>query len=57
MLRHNKMKKSAKSATGKSSKNETIRDYSNDPFFIKKANDSKKILEKNGFPPELNNKK
>lgn len=57
MLRHNKMKKSAKSATGKSSKNETIRDYSNDPFFIKKANDSKKFLEKNGFPPELNNKK
>lgn len=30
-----------------------VKDYGNDPFFIKKANDSKAFLEKNGFPEEL----
>lgn len=28
-------------------------DYGNDPFFVKKANDSKKFLDKHGFPKEL----
>jgi hypothetical protein len=28
----------------------TVRDYGNEPFFIKKANDSKQFLEKHGFP-------
>ncbi len=27
-----------------------VRDYGNDPFFVKKANDSKIFLEKHGFP-------
>lgn len=30
-----------------------VKDYSNDPFFIKKADDSKAFLEKHGFPEEL----
>ncbi|MBX2922905.1 MAG: hypothetical protein KF746_11975 [Chitinophagaceae bacterium] len=30
-----------------------VRDYGNDPYFIKKANKSKVFLEKNGFPKEL----
>ena len=30
-----------------------VRDYGNDPYFIKKADDSQKFLEKNGFPKEL----
>ena len=30
-----------------------IKDYGNDPFFIKKANESKIFLEKHGFPKEL----
>ena len=30
-----------------------VRDYGNDPFFVKKANESKKFLEKHGFPKEL----
>jgi len=27
-----------------------VKDYGNDPFFIKKANASQNFLEKNGFP-------
>lgn len=27
-----------------------VKDYGNDPFFIKKANTSQKFLEKHGFP-------
>lgn len=30
-----------------------VKDYGNDPFFIKKANESKIFLEKNGFPEGL----
>ena len=30
--------------------NSKVRDYGNDPFFVKKANDSKTFLEKHGFP-------
>lgn len=33
------------------------KDHGNDPFFIKKANESKKFLEKHGFPEELLAKK
>jgi hypothetical protein len=31
----------------------SIRDYGNDPYFVKKANKSKVFLEKNGFPKEI----
>jgi hypothetical protein len=30
-----------------------VRDYGNDPYFVKKANDSKKFLEEHGFPEDL----
>lgn len=32
-----------------------VRDYSNDPFVLKKIESSKKIIEKYGFPKELMN--
>lgn len=38
-------------------KAEQVRDYGNDPYFVKKANKSKVFLEKNGFPQELLNKR
>lgn len=31
----------------------SVRDYGNDPYFVKKANKSKFFLEKNGFPKEI----
>lgn len=34
-------------------KESKVKDYGNDPFFVKKSNKSKLFLEKNGFPPEL----
>jgi hypothetical protein len=37
-----------------------VKDYSNEPFFIKKAEDSKKVIAKYGLPKEFltgNNKK
>lgn len=30
-----------------------VKDYGNDPFFVKKAKESKEFLEKHGFPKEL----
>jgi hypothetical protein len=30
--------------------NSSVRDYGNEPFFVKKANDSKQFLEKHGLP-------
>lgn len=30
-----------------------VKDYGNDPYFVKKANESKKFLEEHGFPKEL----
>ncbi len=30
-----------------------VRDYGNDPYFVKKADDSQKFLEKHGFPEGL----
>jgi hypothetical protein len=42
-------------ATGKSGIeiSDNVKDYGNDPFFVKKAKESKVFLEKNGFPKEL----
>jgi hypothetical protein len=37
----------------KPTKNRKIRDFGNDPFFVKKAKESKAFLEKSGFPKEL----
>ncbi len=36
---------------------EHVRDYGNDPYFVKNANKSKAFLEKHGFPKELIDKK
>ena len=44
----NKKQKSRKS--GKATNSKTVKDYGNDPFFVKKANESQKFLEKKGFP-------
>ena len=30
-----------------------VKDYGNDPYFVKKAEESKAFLEKHGFPKEL----
>lgn len=30
-----------------------VKDYGNDPFFVKKAKNSKIFLEKHGFPKQL----
>ncbi|MBD1433535.1 hypothetical protein H8B06_11905 [Sphingobacterium sp. DN00404] len=35
----------------------TVGDYGNDPYFVKKANKSKVFLEKHGSPQELLDKK
>ena len=34
-----------------------VNNYGNDPYFVKKANESKIFLEKHGFPKELLNKR
>ena len=34
-----------------------VRDYGNDPYFVRKANQSKVFLEKHGFPKELIDKR
>ena len=47
--------KSKRKAVKKPSKKRVsakIKDYGNDPFFVKKANESKEFLEKHGFPKE-----
>jgi hypothetical protein len=46
--KNRKVKINAKISSG-------VKDYGNDPFFIKKANESKTFLEKHGFPEELLN--
>ncbi|HMI65862.1 MAG TPA: hypothetical protein VK517_07510 [Cyclobacteriaceae bacterium] len=30
-----------------------VKDYGNDPYFVKKAKESKAFLEKHGFPKQL----
>jgi len=50
--KNNRLKKKTVSKTVLSLIN---KDYSNDPFVIKKIESSKKIVEKYGFPKELIN--
>jgi hypothetical protein len=45
-----KIKKTTKA---KAIANRKVKDYGNDPFFVKKAKESKAFLEKHGFPKEL----
>lgn len=46
-------KKQIKRKTSKDKRTKKVKDYGNDPFFVKKAEDSKTFLEKHGFPKEL----
>ncbi|MBT1700810.1 hypothetical protein KK083_28220 [Fulvivirgaceae bacterium PWU4] len=46
-----------KSGSESQVKRTAVRDYGNDPFFVKKAEKSKAFLEKNGFPEALLNRK
>jgi hypothetical protein len=46
-------KKQIKSKPSRTKRAKKVKDYGNDPFFIKKAEESKAFLEKNGFPKEL----
>ena len=50
-------KKPINKKPSKSSLNGKVRDFSNDPFFIKKGKDSETFLNKTGFPMELLEKK
>ena len=42
--------KHSQKVSSKAVVNSTVRDYGNEPFFVKKANDSRQFLQKNGFP-------
>ena len=46
-------KKSPKNKPVKAKNNRKVKDYGNDPFFVKKAEESKAFLEKHGFPKDL----
>lgn len=43
-------KKDSQKGSSKAVVKSTVRDYGNEPFFVKKANESKQFLQKNGFP-------
>ena len=45
--------KKSKLAKSKISSSQKVKDYGSDPFFVKKAKESRAFLEKNGFPKEL----
>jgi hypothetical protein len=54
MIKTSKNKKTKTKKKGaKFTISKDVPDYGNDPFFIKKAQESKEFLEKNGFPEEL----
>ncbi len=46
-------KKQANKKTARSKSARKVKDYGNDPFFVKKAEESKAFLEKHGFPNDL----
>jgi hypothetical protein len=50
-------KKQMKSKPPRTKRTKKVKDYGNDPFFIKKAEESRAFLEKHGFPKELLTKK
>jgi hypothetical protein len=50
---HEVKKKQAKRKSAKAKGGAKIKDYGNDPFFVKKGAESKVFLEKNGFPKDL----
>lgn len=50
-------KKQQKVKSVKSKGGSKVKDYGSDPFFVKKAADSKDFLDKHGFPEELLHKR
>jgi hypothetical protein len=50
-------RKPRKRKSSKAKQAHMVKDHGNDPFFIKKAEESKAFLEKHGFPKELLSKK
>ena len=46
-------KKSASNKNKKTTGQPKVKSYGNEPFFVKKANESKKFLEKHGMPDAL----
>ena len=52
-----KSKRKAAKKPSKKSVSAKVNDYGTDPFFVKKANESKVFLEKHGFPKEALNRK
>ena len=46
-------KKQVKKKVAKSKSGRKMKDFSNDPFFVKKAEESQAFLEKHGFPKDL----
>jgi hypothetical protein len=53
MLPEIKNKKLVRKKLTKAVISNKVKDYGNDPFFVKKAKQSKEFLEKHGFPKEL----
>jgi hypothetical protein len=53
MLPEIKNKKKSQKKSAKVVISNKVKDHGNDPFFIKKARESKEFLEKHGFPKEL----
>jgi len=53
MLPEIKNKKKSQRKSSKVVISNKVKDYGNDPFFIKKVRESKEFLEKHGFPKEL----
>lgn len=46
-----------KNFKGNTKEAKQVRDYGNDPYFVKKGNKSKVFLEKHGFPKDLLDKR
>jgi hypothetical protein len=57
MLSEIKNKKPSRKKLAKGVISNKVKDYGNDPFFVKKATQSKEFLEKHGFAEELLSKK
>jgi hypothetical protein len=54
MITKSKNKNTSRTKKAKKSMlSKKVRDYGNEPIFIKKANESQAFLEKHGFPEEL----
>jgi hypothetical protein len=46
-------KKQTKRKPARAKASDKVKDYGNDPFFVKKAEESRSFLEKHGFPKDI----